>query len=73
MYCEELKLAIEYNGIQHYEFTKFFHKDETNFQKRLADDKLKTQLCIKNEIDLIIVPYNKKDIKKYIVDRKSVV
>ena len=68
MYCEELQLAIEYNGIQHYEFKKFFHKDETNFQKRLADDKLKAWLCVKNEIDLIIVPYNIKDIKKYIVD-----
>lgn len=68
MYCEELKLAIEYNGIQHYEFKKFFHKNETNFQKRLADDKLKAQLCTNNKIDLIVVPYTVKDIKKYIVD-----
>ena len=68
IYCEELKLAIEYNGIQHYKFIKFFHKDELNFQKRLADDKLKALLCIKKGIDLIVVPYNIKNIKKYIVD-----
>ena len=63
IYCEELKLAIEYNGIQHYKFIKFFHKDELNFQKRLADDKLKALLCIKKGIDLIVVPYNIKNIK----------
>ncbi len=70
MYCEELKLAVEYNGIQHYKFSSFFHKDEISFQKRLTDDKLKSQLCINNKIDLIIVPYTMKDkdIKKYIID-----
>jgi len=69
MYCEELKLAVEYNGIQHYKFSSFFYKDETSFQKRLVYDKLKSQLCINNKIDLIIVPYTIKDIKKYIIDK----
>jgi hypothetical protein len=56
MYCKELGLAIEYNGIQHYKYCSFFHKNENNFQKRLSDDKLKAQLCTDNKIDLIIVP-----------------
>lgn len=68
MYCEELKLAIEYNGIQHYKFSSYFYKDEASFQKRLDDDKLKAQLCTNNKIDLIVVPYTVKDVKKYIID-----
>ena len=38
---EELKLCIEYNGKQHYEFIKFFHRNEDNFIKRQRDDLIK--------------------------------
>lgn len=63
IYNDELKLAIEYNGIQHYKFCKFFHKTMDDFHKRQADDKLKVELCKLNNVDLIIVPHteNPKD------------
>jgi len=60
MYNDELKLAIEYNGIQHYKYCEFFHKSTEDFNKRVEDDKLKAELCKLNKIDLIVVPYTEK-------------
>lgn len=34
MYNDELKLGIEYNGIQHYKFTPIYHKTEEDFKKK---------------------------------------
>ena len=68
MYNDELKLAIEYNGIQHYEYIPFFHKSEEDFEKRKNDDKLKLKLCHENKVDLIVVPYDVNDIKKFLLD-----
>lgn len=68
IYNDELKLGIEYNGIQHYKFTKIFHKSEEDFQNRLEDDKLKVKLCEENNVKLIVVPYN-CDIKQFIINK----
>lgn len=56
-YCDKLLLAFEYNGKQHYEFSKFFHRTIATFQKKQEDDKRKIELCKKQGILLIIVPY----------------
>ena len=66
IYNEELKLGIEYNGIQHYEFVSYFHKTIEKFYKLVEDDKLKAELCKKNNINLIVVPYTCIDIKEFI-------
>ena len=35
-YCEELKLAFEYQGIQHEQYHQFFHREDiNNFYKQL--------------------------------------
>jgi hypothetical protein len=60
MYNDELKLAIEYNGIQHYKHCDFFHKSIEDFDKQVEDDKLKVKLCEVNKVDLIVVPYDEK-------------
>jgi hypothetical protein len=66
-YNEELKLAIEYNGKQHYVYSPFFHKyDENNFNKQEKRDNIKKELCHKNGIYLIIIPYNVKNKEKLI-------
>ena len=58
VYNEDLKLAIEYNGQQHYQYSKFFHKNgEIDFQKQLQRDKFKEQKCKEHGIRLISVPY----------------
>lgn len=57
-YCEKMKLAIEYNGIQHSEYSKFFHgNDVKKFESQKARDLLKNELCVKNGVTLISVPF----------------
>jgi len=54
---ENLKLAFEYNGIQHYQFKKPFHKTEDDFKKQREHDEFKYKRCIEMGITLISVPY----------------
>lgn len=55
---EELKLAIEYNGKQHYEYNKMMHQNSKHaFQNQQYRDHIKKELCEKHGIRLITVPY----------------
>ena len=54
-YNETLKLAYEYNGIQHYESVR---NSDIEYQKK--KDKIKVELCTKNNITLIVIPYTIK-------------
>lgn len=57
-YNDELKIAFEYNGQQHYEHIPFFHSGGIRTLKsQQSRDLLKLKLCKKNKIDLIVVPY----------------
>lgn len=53
---EELRIAFEYNGAQHYEEVHFFSKSQT-LEKRQAIDKEKKRLCETLNITLIVVPH----------------
>jgi len=65
----ELKLAVEYNGIQHYKFVPYFHRNKEHFQNQQYRDYMKENLCRDNNINLISVPYTVKlpDIKYHLV------
>lgn len=67
-YNEDLKLAIEYNGEQHYKFTPYFHSNKEAFYNVKYRDEMKKNVCEENKVKLIIVPYTVKvsDIEKYI-------
>ena len=52
-----LKFLIEYNGIQHYEFRKNFHKSEIDFNESLIRDNMKIEYCEDNNIRLYIISY----------------
>ena len=65
MHNEELKLALEYNGIQHYRYIDYYHKTKENFNKRKESDKIKVESCEKNKINLIVVPYTVTTNKLY--------
>lgn len=65
-YNPKLKLAVEYNGIQHYRYTPKFHKNYAIFLNQRYRDYIKKQLCKKYNIKLIIVPYWIKDIDNYL-------
>lgn len=66
----ELKIAVEYNGEQHYTYKPFFHKSELDFQEQVYRDKLKKRLCAENGVILVVVPFTIKlnDIETYIRD-----
>jgi hypothetical protein len=69
MYNEQLQLAVEYNGKQHYEYIPFFHNNsKDNFRTQQYRDLMTKDLCVKNNIHLIEVPYTVKleNIEKYI-------
>jgi hypothetical protein len=56
-YIPEYKLAVEYNGIQHYKFPSAYHKTEKEFYDQLYRDRLKKKLCDEQGVYLIPVPY----------------
>jgi hypothetical protein len=56
-YNEILKLAFEYNGIQHYKFVERFHKTYQGFLNRQRLDARKIRLCKEYNVSLIIIPY----------------
>lgn len=53
-YCEELKLAIEYNGPHHYPSTAGITENE---QKQIDRDLIKKKLCDIKGIKLLVIPY----------------
>nr|QBK85886.1 MAG: uncharacterized protein LCMAC101_04810 [Marseillevirus LCMAC101] len=73
-YNEELEIAFEYQGLQHYEYPHPFHKTEKDFKRQQKRDRHKYRLCRENDIALVLVPYQftHKDPQKmedFIVDQ----
>lgn len=61
IYNEQYKLAIEYNGIQHYKYTPFYHRNGIkDFEAQKARDITKKKLCEENGVYLITIPYTCK-------------
>ena len=69
-YNEELNLAVEYNGKQHYEFCPFFHKNKEHFLNQKYRDDMKRRMCKDHNITLIEVPYTvpEQQIEQYLKD-----
>lgn len=69
IYNDELKIAVEYNGRQHYEYIPYFHRTRESFNNQKQRDFIKRLLCEKHGIFLIEVPYNVKinDIQPFIL------
>ena len=56
-YNENLKLAFEYNGKQHYKFLKYFHERKEDFKIQREHDEFKYKKCLELGITLISIPY----------------
>ena len=71
IYIPSLKLAIEYQGIQHYEPVSVFGGEE-GFKKTLLRDKRKLELANKNGIRLLYWHYsievNEQNVEKFLLD-----
>jgi hypothetical protein len=53
-YCEDLLLAFEHQGAQHYE--KCFNMTDEDLKKRQEYDELKLKICNENNVKLIQIP-----------------
>ncbi len=60
IYIPSLKLAFEYNGIQHYEYNPHFHRNYNDFEIQQFRDRRTQELCKLNNIKLIIFRYDEK-------------
>lgn len=63
---EDLKLAVEYNGQQHYQYTPYFHKNKEAFHNQMYRDETKRRLCRENGITLIEVPHTVINIEDFL-------
>ncbi len=69
-YNEELKLAFEFDGTQHYQKSTGYMG--TKYDQIQYRDKIKNQLCYNNDVFIIRVKYSEyknKNIEKYIADK----
>lgn len=58
-YCEELRIAFEYDGIQHHEYSPYFHRNgPSDLEAQQARDFEKDQEAIRLQIVLIRVRYD---------------
>jgi hypothetical protein len=58
IYNEDLKVAIEFNGEQHYKYIPFFHKNYEHFLTQKYRDEIKKMLCKENNIHLIEIRFD---------------
>lgn len=59
-YNAELRLAVEYQGEQHYRYNKFFHKNKEDFRNGQYRDEMKRRMCRDRGVTLIEIPYTIK-------------
>ena len=59
-YNRDLRLAVEYNGAQHYKYIPYFHRNKEHFVNQKYRDDMKRRICRDQGINLIEVPYTVK-------------
>ena len=52
-----MRLAVEYNGAQHYKYIPYFHRNKESFANQKYRDEMKRVKCKEHGICLIEVPY----------------
>jgi hypothetical protein len=57
---KDLKLAFEYQGVQHYKFWPRFHRSMKDFEDQLQRDREKRELCLRAGVRVVEIPYNIK-------------
>ncbi len=70
-YNENLGLAFEAQGEQHYYLVPHFHKTLEDFEQRIEDDLKKLELCKQNNVILIQIPHyvHPNNIQRYITNK----
>lgn len=55
-FSRQILMAVEYRGIQHYNYSQFYHGSEEGFRRMQEEDRLKDELCKENGVKLIVLP-----------------
>lgn len=55
-YLPQYHLCIEFNGVQHYEYIEYFHRNKAQFQQQIYKDGLKEKYCQDNSISFLELP-----------------
>lgn len=76
-YSKDLKLAIEFNGNQHYEFSPWFHDSYEDFLHQVSRDNDIKRICKEENITLLSIPYCDRNnleeiLKSFINERKDI-
>lgn len=66
-YLPLIKVCFEVHGIQHYEFTPFYHASRLSFAHAKKRDRDKQEWCEINNIRYVALPYNTLDSWKEII------
>lgn len=56
-YNEKLRIAFEYQGIQHFDVNTRYMKNKAKLLERIEDDKLKMSLAKEHKVNLFIIDY----------------
>jgi hypothetical protein len=70
IYNDKLKIALEYQGAQHFKMMSFFDKSPEDYDKRVKNDAQKVKVCKDRDIHLIITTYiviSKKGVLTYLI------
>jgi len=57
-YNEELKLAWEFNGVQHYHCNSLYHKNQNDLDNQRKRNQKKQDICAREGIDLICISFD---------------
>ena len=57
-YCPKLMLGFEFDGQQHTEYVKYYHKTKQQFKYQKECDIIKDKICKERGVTLIKIPYN---------------
>lgn len=68
-YNEELSVAVEYSGPQHFMYPNSFHKTLAEFAAQVERDAFKRQVCEERGLVFIVVPHTvpRKDIEAFLL------
>jgi len=67
IFIPKKRILIEYNGIQHYQFTPIFHKNRAQLVSQQRRDRRKAKMAIKNGLTLIVFKYNEPLFEDYVI------
>ena len=56
-YNDDLQIAVEYNGVQHYKWPNFTNQTQEQFINQVRRDEAKVEMCKRQGVYLIVVPY----------------